>query len=351
MFTTGSKFFLGAATFFTLIALVYVGTSDGGLLKGGAGEIMGTWMILGLGTLLFIAGGVVVAFRDSDPAAMAQMQAMSAVDGDGVKRTSHVTPSLWPAVTAVGALVTALGLIQDKKLFLLGVCTLAVGILEWAILGWSDRASDNAEYNSNLRYGLMRAFEMPILGALVVGFIAIGFSRMLLALGPTGAVIILSVVAFVVFVVAIVVANAPTGKKVGSQIGGTLAVLGVVGVLAFWIVGVAAGEHEPKEPALNGNASASITSATLDSIDITAGGADIDSLPVPKASSVSIRLNNKSGGDVNVVVVDAAGETVISTPTLEDGEVRMLVTRLPIGGTYELRYSGAATDVTLLEVL
>jgi hypothetical protein len=350
MFTTGSKFFFGTTLGAVLAAGVYVAGS-----AGGKGELMGTWLLVTLAFVLLTAGAVVIAFRDSDPLAVAEMQAASAADGEGRRANAPLTESLWPVLTAVGVLVAALGLVQDNKMFILGLCMIGVGVVEWAVLAWSDRASVDSSYNSELRGKIMRPFEMPVLGALIVGFIAIGASRTLLAVSHVQAVVVLSVVALVIFLIAIAVAKMPQGTTVGRRLGGALAAFGVVGVLSSWVTGVAAGEHEKEGPVkLEGTTGLSMKSAVVATIKIAGDSSDTPELSIPRAVTVNIRLENQSAGEVQVELLGPAGEVVesVETPPIKAGDSRMLTVRLPVGGLYELEYIGeAGTTTTELQVL
>jgi hypothetical protein len=350
MFTTGSKFFFGTALGTTVLASVYaVGSA------GGKGELMGTWMLFSLAVLLFIAGAVVIAFRDSDPIAVAELQATSGADGEGQRANAGVTESLWPVLTAVGVLVMALGLVQDSKMFILGLSIIGVSVVEWAVLAWSDRASTDPAYNAELRSKVMRSFEMPVLGALIVGFIAIGASRTLLAVTHVQAVIVLSVVALVIFGIAIAVSKMQQGTAVGRRLGGGLVALGVVGVLSSWVTGVAAGEHKAPESGIEkGSKGLSLKSAVVATIKITGASSDTPELSIPRAATVNIRVENQSSGTVEVELLDPTGQVVesVETPPIEAGDSRMLTLRLPVGGLYELEYRGeAGSAATELQVL
>jgi hypothetical protein len=350
MFTTGSKFFFGTASGALVLASVYaVGSA------GGKGELMGTWMLFSLATLLFIAGGVVIAFRDSDPTAMAELQAASAADGEGQRANATVTESLWPVLTAVGVLVMALGLVQDSKMFILGLCIIGVAAVEWAVLAWADRASTDPAYNAELRGKVMRPFEMPVLGALIVGFIAIGASRTLLAVTHVQAVVVLAVVATVIFGIAIAVSKMPQGTTVGRRLGGGLVALGVVGVLSSWVTGVAAGEHETvKSGPEKGSKGLSLKSAVVATVKIGVGSTDTPSLSIPRASTVNIRLENQSGEQVEVELLDETGKKVDSMETapIGAGDSRMITLRLPVRGTFDLEYTGeSGITTTELQVL
>jgi Cytochrome c oxidase subunit IV len=350
MFTTGSKFFFGITTAALVAAALYgLGSA------GGKGELMGTWLLVTLGVVALTVGSVVIAYRDSDPTAVAQLHAASAADGEGQRGSAPLTESLWPLLTAVGVLVTAIGLVQDSKMFILGLCITGVAIVEWAVLGWSDRASVDPAYNSELRGKIMRPFEMPVLGALIVGFIAIGASRTLLAVTHLQAVIVLSIVAAIIFVIAIAVAQMPQGTTVSRRLGGTLAALGVVGVLSSWVTGVAAGEHTVEKAAKEqGTKSVSLKSAVVATIKIKGATSDTPTLSIPRASTVNIRLQNDAAEEVAVELLDPTGQPVkgVETPPLAKGASRILTLRIPVGGLYELGYTGAAgSAVTQLQVL
>jgi len=259
MFTTGSKYCFGAGFLLLVLAVLYGWTSGGvdwdlfpGALgdlyfqllgavtfgwKGAVGDQLGYSVLVG-GALAFIGlGGVLVAFRDADAEALAQ-----------VARRPHApayrlpfSANWWAPLGAFSAALVVIGLATSRALFLVGMGLLAFTALEWAMQAWADRATGDPATNAKLRSRIMNPVEIPVLGALSVAFVAIGMSRVLLAVSSEAAVWILIGVAAVVFLVAIVLASIPRAT------GGVLTAFVVIAALTVLGAGIgsaAVGERE-----------------------------------------------------------------------------------------------------------
>src|SRR5438105_11849578 len=86
-----------------------------------AGAFVGGWLLITLVLVLGGLGGILSWFRDADPSS-GPFQAASAADAEGLSAAGpEVTSSLWPMVAAVGAVLTAVGLVYERRLFVLGV--------------------------------------------------------------------------------------------------------------------------------------------------------------------------------------------------------------------------------------
>jgi hypothetical protein len=176
-----------------------------------------------------------------------------------------------------------------------------------------------------------------------------------LAVTHVQAVVVLAVVATVIFGIAIAVSKMPQGTTVGRRLGGGLVALGVVGVLSSWVTGVAAGEHETvKSGPEKGSKGLSLKSAVVATVKIGVGSTDTPSLSIPRASTVNIRLENQSGEQVEVELLDETGKKVDSMETapIGAGDSRMITLRLPVRGTFDLEYTGeSGITTTELQVL
>src|SRR5207244_3133594 len=110
-------------------------------------------------------------------------------DAEGVARGPRVSPSVWPIIGAFGAGLIVIGLVYDRRWFIGGLLVLVATTVEWAVQAWSDRASDDPEYNARARARVMHPLEFPIFGALAVGLVIFGFSRVMLAIPKNAAVV------------------------------------------------------------------------------------------------------------------------------------------------------------------
>src|SRR5215211_5904148 len=106
MFTTCSKFFLGA-TVIAVVAFVVYGIDS-------EWELYGCMVIASVAVVTAFLGGATLAFRDANLGAR-DVEALSAADAEGhpLVPASGVPPSLWPIVAVYGAAFTAIGLVLD----------------------------------------------------------------------------------------------------------------------------------------------------------------------------------------------------------------------------------------------
>src|SRR5215213_3672502 len=124
MFTIGSKFFFGLAAAAAAAGAVY-------------------WV--GTDLELF---GVIVLFS-------------LAATAEGASRGPRVSPSMWPLIGAFGAGLMAIGLVYDRRWFLGGLVVLIATTIEWTVQAWSDRASDDPDYNARVRGRILHPLEFP----------------------------------------------------------------------------------------------------------------------------------------------------------------------------------------------
>lgn len=329
MFTTGSKLFFGITALAVAASVIYVLGS-----AGGNGELMGTWVLVALMAVTAFIGGMVVFFRDSDPTA-AQLNAVSSADAEGVLGGApQVSRSAWPAIAGLGTVLTAIGLVLDKRMFILGLVTVIVAAIEWMVQGWADRISADPVHNAAVRAKLMRPFEFPVVGTLIGAFVVLGFSRILLAVSKMGAIVVFSAVAGAVFLCAIVVSTRP---KVGKTLTATLLALGGVAVLAGGISGAAAGErefHVEAECEENfATRTVSSKSAVVATITIDGESADLTDVAMPSNNALSLIFVN--GGDevVHFVIAPEGGGGAIETCPVGEG-MSQLVTINASRGIY-----------------
>jgi hypothetical protein len=273
MITRGSKFFYGAAAVSLLTALVYgfiTGAaahggvldvfSNGGLVnsiigplsfgwKGWVGDQVGYSVFMGFAAVMAALGGFQSAFRDGDAEALVQLQ------GSGVTAETAdlrvVQPqglSYWPILAAFSLGAVVVGLAVSSIVFVIGCLGLAVAGIEWTIRAWSERASDDAAANVELRNKFMHPIEVPVGATLAAGAIIFLMSRILLAVSKVGAVFVIIGVAVAVFGVAVLLASRPQLKRsvlVGALLG--FGVLLIAGGIVGGIAGPAEREHHGEE--------------------------------------------------------------------------------------------------------
>src|SRR5262245_39998774 len=157
MFTTGSKLLFGAMVVAIAAFIGYAVSSQW--------EMFGCMVLGSVAVVTGFLGGVSIAFRDANLEGEA-LQAVSAADAAARHAVpgTGVPPSVWPAAGGFGAALTAVGLVLDWRLFVLGVAVLVASAVEWMVQAWSDRASSDPEYNARLRGRIMHPLEFPIGG-------------------------------------------------------------------------------------------------------------------------------------------------------------------------------------------
>jgi hypothetical protein len=214
MFTTGSKFLIGATTVAAIGAVIY-GIGQGGVM-GTIGLTSAALGLMGLTTLNMIV-------RDSN---------VFADDEAPVESTAAAqyapSASVWPFGFAFGAVIVAVGLVTYASIVLIGLVVLLAAGAEWTVQAWSERASADSEHNAAVRSRVSNPLEYPIGGAVAIGIIVYGFSRVMLWLSKTNTVVAFAVLAMVV--VAIAFALSFRRKIKTGAIGGMIA-LGAVAVV------------------------------------------------------------------------------------------------------------------------
>ena len=208
---------------------------------------------------------------------------------------------------------------------------LAAAIIEWTVQSWSDRASDDGEYNSALRRSLMQPFEFPVLGILAAGLVVFGFSRVMLSLTKTASVVAFVVVAGSVVVVAGVIAGA---KRIGGEVIIAALMVGGIIVLTAGVIGAVHGErgfetHDADKG--KGGESVANTANIVARFHLTADGARADaSSTFPRSVPASVTFTNTRSEEYRLVV-DVTD--VISTSTGELTRRRRAASSTTVAGT------------------
>lgn len=249
MIPTGLKLYFGIAAAAIAAAVIGGYTSGGDVVgpisagwKGGVGDQVSYSILLGVGLVAIIIGSMLTYFRDADAEAVAQeMHLATAPIGQ-----RPVAASIWPIIAGIGAGMVVAGLALSPLLFGAGLAVCVIVAFEWTMTAWADRATGDADTNVALRDQVMGPFEIPLLGLLGAGVFVLAMSRILMAAGPTGAVVAGSVTAIAVLGIgALLAQKSDLSKNLATVIVGVLAV-GVLGG-GVWgaIVGPAEhGEHE-----------------------------------------------------------------------------------------------------------
>jgi hypothetical protein len=248
MITTGSKWFFSLGLVSLVLAAAYGWTTGGngtGPLtmgyKGGVGDHFGYGVLITAGLISLFLGAVSLAVRDAEALAEAQVAGTETVPA-----AIPAPPSYWPAVAAFGVALVVVGLVASPVLFVIGLVALGVVLVEWAVQAWADRATGDPAINRQIRNRLMNPIEFPLAAILGLGLLAIGFSRIFLALTNTETVVLGIVIAALVVVGGFLVASRP--RLSSNIVVGLLVALAVI-VIALGIAGAVAGPHELDEDA------------------------------------------------------------------------------------------------------
>lgn len=215
MFTTGSKFLIGASVM-ALVATIVYGVGQGGVL-GTVGLSTATFALIALATLNAILRDSNV-FSDDD----APVESSSAAQYAPAN-------SVWPLAFAAGCVVIAVGLITYQPVVVIGLVLLFAAGAEWTVQAWSERASSDQAVNAAVRSRISNPLEYPVGGAIAIGVLMYSFSRVMLWLSKTNTTIAFSVMAAVVLTIGFIISYRP--KMSTGAVGGVMAV-GAVAVVA-----------------------------------------------------------------------------------------------------------------------
>lgn len=259
MLTPGFRLFFGFTIAGVLAMFVYgVASGDGGGAdylgvvdaeswlgalsfgwKGGIGDHLGYVVLMLFAVSSAFIAVMLVAFRDADPEAVAQL-----AGGELPPAQGQTGPNYWPLVGAFGLGVLVIGLVTNAAIFVVGLLILGGVTFEWMMSAWADRATGDPAANKELRNRIMRPIEVPVLGMLSIAVLVLAVSRVLLAVSKEWAVWAAVIVTAVIFLGA--VALAATEKPNKNLVAGVL-VFGAIAVLAGGVVAASLGERDFEE--------------------------------------------------------------------------------------------------------
>jgi hypothetical protein len=238
-FTPAFRFFAALAGFALVVALVVGSTSEvqspvdriiGPLTlgwKGGVGNHLAYVFFVGLFGLAAGLAGILVAFRDADPEAEAEV-----VHTDSVPLTrAPVGPNFMPALAAFGFVAMLVGLATRTPLYAtVGLIVLLVAGFVWTLRTWAERATGDESANAELYHRFIDPLRTPVLA--------------LLAVSKTGSVLVFGLVATLFFVVATVLALRPDSAR---SVTSGLVIVGAIAIVIAGVIGAVSGEREIEE--------------------------------------------------------------------------------------------------------
>jgi hypothetical protein len=232
MFTTGSKFFIGAAVVATVAAIAYGVTQDG---------VMGTVGLASAAVALWFLAALTIYTRDNNYWADEVASVDAAPAG-----TPAPTDSVWPFAFAFSVSVVVVGLVTTQPVVVIGLVLMLVTGAEWVAQAWADRASADAGYNAEVRDRIANPLEFPLAAAIGIGVVIFAFSRVMLWLSKTNTVVAFSVMGTIIIVIAFLVASRP---KLSTKAVAVVMGVGALGLVAGGAVAGLSGERdiEPHE--------------------------------------------------------------------------------------------------------
>ena len=246
MLTTGFKFFFGLFAALAAAAVVYGYTSGGNHVgpismgwKGGVGDHIGYGVLATLSAVSLFASLVLVAFRDADADAQADLLGV-----DEAPPLAPVKAGWWPTVGAFGVGAAVIGLVLHPAVFALGLAVVALAAVEWTIDAWADRATGDRAANRVLRARIMMPVEIPVAGALIIGVTVLASSRVLLTVSAKGAVVVTGVIATAILVAAAVYVARP---GLGRRLVSAFAVIASLALLVGGVMAAIQGERDFEE--------------------------------------------------------------------------------------------------------
>lgn len=206
--------------------------------KGGVGNHVGYTILLATTVAAGFIAALLVAFRDADPEAEAEVLHLDSVPLTKAPAGANYSP----IVATFAVALMGIGLIKNTTIFYAGIVLLVLTIGTWAVRAWAERATGDDEVNAQIYSRIIDPLRVPVVGVLVIGFVVFGISRVFLTASSKD----LSTILFLLFGVAlflILVSLALLAPKVSRGVIVTLLVIGGLLVLAGAIWGITSGER------------------------------------------------------------------------------------------------------------
>jgi hypothetical protein len=250
MFTTAFRFFAGLAIFSLIAAFVVGFTSQtqsimdrvlGPLTlgwKGGVGNHFAYTFFVGLFAGAAAIAGLLIAFRDADPEAEAQV-----VHTESVPLTrAPAGVNYLPALGALAFVLLVIGVATETGgLTFAAVAVLLVVAFTWTVRTWAERATGDDHTNAELYHRFIDPFRVPVISLLCIAIVTIGLSRVLLSVSKMGSVWVFGLAALVFFLVAVLLALKPSSARWVTTV---VVVLGAIAIIAAGIAGAVVGERD-----------------------------------------------------------------------------------------------------------
>jgi hypothetical protein len=130
---------------------------------------------------------------------------------------------------------------ESSGLTYAAVAVMVVVAFTWTVRTWAERATGDDHANAELYHRFIDPFRVPVVSILIIAVVAIGISRVLLAVSKVGAVWVFGLVSLLFFLVAVLLALKPSSARWVTT---AVVILGAVAVIAAGIAGAVIGERE-----------------------------------------------------------------------------------------------------------
>jgi uncharacterized membrane-anchored protein len=227
--------------------------------------------------------------------------------------------AVWPLIVAVGIVMLVFGLATNPIVFVLGIVALVAGGVEWLVQDYASRASADSTFNSQLRGRLLHPLEFPVAAAVVVGIIAISFSRIMLNISKSAGAIVFIIVSSLILVVGFLVALKPNMRGRAE-----LVEAAEEDHYSHMECGAEADKYFDKHP----NNAVSLKSATLATVTVrdgkavaTLSGLDtpVETVTIPRSNTVQVLFRNMDSEE-HRLVAELGEKTVADTGVKEKVE-------------------------------
>lgn len=250
MFTTAFKF-LAALCVFALVGALAVGiaSGDGSIVnrvlgplsmgwKGGIGNHFAYAFFVGLAAVSGALAGILIAFRDADP--MAQAELVHTATPPPIQPPVGV--NYLPSLSALSVAVFLIGLATDTWWMIYAATAVLMCIaFVWTVRTWAEHATGDAEANVSLYHRFIDPLRVPVISIVSIAIVALGLSRVLLAVSKTASVWVFGLVALLFFLVCVLLALKPQSARWVSTV---LVVLAAIAIIAGGIAAALHGERE-----------------------------------------------------------------------------------------------------------
>ena len=186
MITTGTKWFFGLGFVTLVLAWAYGWTTGGNGLgpvtvgyKGGVGDHFGYGVLLSAAVISFVLGVVL----DRRP----RRRRRGRRRGRRHRHRPRGHPGRRQLLAGRRRLRRrphVVGLVTTAPVFVFGLITLGIVLIEWTAQAWADQATGDPATNREIRNRLMNPIEVPAAGLLAVALVVVAFSRVFLASRP-----------------------------------------------------------------------------------------------------------------------------------------------------------------------